>query len=90
MPTSTEAQRIDETKLAAFVAAFRAQYPELAQERQDNSIENIAVRSCEDITYGVDEQRVSAEIRSLASHNGTEPNPTDVRRIYNLVIPACR
>ena len=89
MVPSTEPQRLDETKLAAFVAAFRARYPELARERKDSSIETIAVRSCEDIAHGLDEQRISTEIRSLASYNGTEPNQTDVRGIYEMVTPLC-
>jgi hypothetical protein len=89
MVPSTKPQRLDETKLAAFVAAFRARYPELARERKDSSIETIAVRSCEDIAHGLDEQRISTEIRSLASHNGTEPNQTDVRGIYEMVTPLC-
>lgn len=56
MLTSPEAQRFNETKLGAFVAAFRARYPELAREREDSSIETIAVRSCEDIAHALDEQ----------------------------------
>ena len=87
--TSTEPHRLDEAKLAAFVAALRARYPELAREREDTSIETIAVRTCEDITDGLDEQRLATDIRSLASHDGTEPNETDAQHIYQMVTPVC-
>ncbi|MBS3695707.1 hypothetical protein [Rhodococcus qingshengii] len=86
---STEPHRLDEAKLAAFVVGFRTQFPELAREREDSSIETIAVRSCEDIAHGFEEQRIATEIRSLASHDGTEPNETDVRRIYEILSPVC-
>jgi len=87
--TSTETHRLDEAKLAAFIAAFRARYPKLAREREDTSIETIAVRTCEDITDGLDEQRLATDIRSLASHDGTEPNETDAQHIYQMVTPIC-
>lgn len=87
--TTSTVESLNRARLAAFVVAFRAEYSELAQDRDDASIETIALRSCEDITNGIDDQLVSAEIRSLASNNGTEPDETDVQHIYDMATTVC-
>ncbi|QIX53940.1 hypothetical protein [Rhodococcus sp. DMU1] len=79
----------DKTKLAAFVAAFRTGYSDLAQNRSDEDIEQIVIASCTDLANGVDEQTVTVRIQSLAAHEGTEPTPEQAERLYDLVTPAC-
>ncbi|MCJ0902579.1 hypothetical protein [Rhodococcus sp. ARC_M6] len=81
--------RIDQAKLATFVVAFRTGYSELAQDRDDASIEEIVLESCQDIAAGADEQQVTEEIRNLAAHNGNEPTMDQAERIYDMVTPAC-
>ncbi len=85
----TDLGMIDQAKLAAFVVAFRTGYSELAQDRDDTSIELIVLQSCDDIASGVDEQQVTDEIRTLAAHNGNEPTQDQAERIYDMVTPAC-
>ncbi|MGG7100132.1 hypothetical protein [Rhodococcus sp. 24CO] len=85
----TDLGMIDQAKLASFVVAFRAGYSELAQDRDDSSIELIVLQSCEGIANGVDEQQVTDEIRTLAAHNGNEPTQDQAEQIYDMVTPAC-
>lgn len=77
------------TELNAFVAAFRAGYPKLAQNRNDASIEHIAIEPCIDLANGVDEQTVTATIAALAENQGTIPTPEQTQQIYTLVVPVC-
>jgi hypothetical protein len=80
---------IDQAKLAAFVVAFRTAYPDLAQDREDESIQEIVFTSCNDIAAGVSEQDVTEEIRDLAANNDTEATQAQAEQIYKLVTPAC-
>jgi len=88
-PQSAELGTIDQAKLASFVVAFRTRYSELAQDRDDDSIEAIVLQSCDAIGEGTDEQQVTDEIRTLAAHNGNEPSQDQAAQIYDLVTPAC-
>lgn len=45
----------DDAALAGFVASFRTGYTELAEDRNDDSIEHIAIESCIDLANGADE-----------------------------------
>lgn len=75
--------------LNAFVAVFRARYPELARNRNDASIEHIAIEPCIDLANGVDEQAVTAIIAELAENQGTIPTTEQTQQIYTLVVPVC-
>ncbi len=80
---------LDQAKLASFVVAFRTGYSELAEDRDDESIEAIVLQSCDALGTGTDEQQVTEQIRTLAAHNGNEPTQDQAEQIYNLVTPAC-
>ncbi|AWK74930.1 hypothetical protein CBI38_28580 [Rhodococcus oxybenzonivorans] len=75
--------------LAAFVAAFRTRYPELASNRNDDSIAHIAIEPCIDLANGADEQTVTATITTQAENRGTLPTPEQAQQIYRLVEPIC-
>ncbi|MEU2006910.1 hypothetical protein ACH47B_37550 [Rhodococcus sp. NPDC019627] len=75
--------------LAAFVAAFRTRYPQLASNRNDDSIAHIAIEPCIDLGNGADEQAVTATIAAQAENRGTVPTPEQVQQIYRLVEPIC-
>lgn len=79
----------DDAKLSAFVTAFRAGYPNLADGRNDDDIESIVTDSCAKIDDGADEKAVSEEIANLAENDGTKPTEDQVGTIYNLVKATC-
>ncbi|BCN84007.1 hypothetical protein [Prescottella equi] len=79
----------DQAKLDAFVVAFRSGYSDLSEDRDDHSIENIVIASCNDLANGVSEEQVTEKIRVLAANKGTEPSQDQAERIYDIVTPAC-
>ncbi|NKS72589.1 hypothetical protein GS966_13805 [Rhodococcus hoagii] len=79
----------DQAKLDAFVVAFRSGYSDLSEDRDDDSIENIVIASCNDLANGVSEEQVTERIRVLAANKGTEPSQDQAERIYDIVTPAC-
>ncbi|NKT43046.1 hypothetical protein GS676_09270 [Rhodococcus hoagii] len=79
----------DQAKLDAFVVAFRSGYSDLSEDRDDDSIENIVIASCNDLANGVSEEQVTEKIRVLAANKGTEPSQDQAERIYDIVTPAC-
>ncbi|CAM3052381.1 Lipoprotein [Prescottella defluvii] len=88
--TSTEQLgTIDQAKLDAFVVSFRTGYADLSADRDDDSIENIVITSCNDLANGVREEQVTEKIRVLAANNGTEPSQDQAEQIYDIVTPAC-
>ncbi|MBM4693670.1 hypothetical protein GS434_08045 [Rhodococcus hoagii] len=88
--TSTDQQgTFDQAKLDAFVVAFRSGYSDLSEDRDDDSIENIVIASCNDLANGVSEEQVTEKIRVLAANKGTEPSQDQAERIYDIVTPAC-
>ncbi len=88
--TSTEQLgTFDQAKLSAFVVAFRTGYSDLSENRDDASIENIVITSCNDLANGVDEQQVTEKIVTLAANNEAQPPPEQAEQIYDLVTPAC-
>ena len=86
---SADLGTLDQAKLASFVVAFRSGYSELAEDRDDESIEAIVLQSCDAIGAGTDEQQITEEIRTLAAHNGNEPTQDQAEQIYDLITPAC-
>ncbi|WP_420749721.1 hypothetical protein [Rhodococcus sp. O3] len=88
--TSTdELGAFDQAKLSAFVVAFRTGYSDLSENRDDASIENIVITSCNDLASGADEQQVTQQIMTLAANNDVQPTPEQAEQIYDLVTPAC-
>ncbi len=79
----------DQAKLDAFVVAFRSGYSDLSEDRDDDSIENIVIASCNALANGVSEEQVTEKIRVLAANKGTEPSQDQAERIYDIVTPAC-
>ncbi|WP_145237246.1 hypothetical protein [Prescottella equi] len=79
----------DQAKLDAFVVAFRSGYSDLSEDRDDDSIENIVIASCNDLANGVSEEQVTEKIRVLAANKGTEPSQDQAERIYDIVTPVC-
>ena len=80
---------VDKVKLAAFVAAFRTGYSELARDRSDADIEKIVTDSCARLAAGTDRATVTVELETLAAHAGTTPTPDQAENIYRLLAPAC-
>lgn len=60
----------DQAKLDAFVVAFRTGYSDLSEDRDDDSIENIVIASCNDLANGISEEQVTEKIRVLAANKG--------------------
>ncbi|MBH0120412.1 hypothetical protein ACWDUD_08645 [Rhodococcus sp. NPDC003382] len=88
--TSTdELGAFDQAKLSAFVVAFRTGYSDLSENRDDASIENIVITSCNDLASGADEQQVTQQIMTLAANNDVQPTAEQAEQIYDLVTPAC-
>lgn len=79
----------DDATLAAFVASFRTGYPNLAEGRNDPSIEHIAIEPCIDLANGADKQTVTATITTWAENDGTVPTADQAEQIYLLVVPTC-
>lgn len=80
----------DPAHVAAFVATFRARYPELAVDRNDAEIAGIATQSCDDLGNHVDPDAVSSRIVDRAEHEGRMPTGEQSREIYGLVETVCR
>lgn len=88
--TSTEQLgTVDQAKFDAFVVTFRTGYSDLSEDRDDDSIENIVITSCNDLANGVSEEQVTDKIRVLAANKGTEPSQDQAEQIYDIVTPAC-
>jgi len=79
----------DPARVAAFVASFRAQYPQLTVDRDDGDIAEIATESCEDLGNHVDADAVSSRIVARAGHAGRTPTAEQSREIYGLVATVC-
>jgi len=79
----------DPVRVAAFVASFRAQYPQLAVDRDDGDIAEIATESCEDLGNHVDADAVSSRIVARAAHAGRTPTAEQSREIFGLVATVC-
>lgn len=91
MPTRTTDGMgvVDQAKLTAFVAAFRTRYPDLSRDRDDESIQEIVLDTCDDISEGASEQQINDEIRDNAEHDGAVPTQAEVEQIRQMVTPAC-
>ncbi|MFD6857337.1 hypothetical protein ACFWCF_08350 [Rhodococcus sp. NPDC060090] len=79
----------DSAKLGAFVAAFRAAYPNLSADRETQSIETIVTETCPLIEDGADDAEVNAKVGELAANGSAEPTDDQSARIAQLVRVAC-
>lgn len=79
----------DPAQVAAFVATFRARYPEFAVDRNDAEIAGIATESCDDLGNHVDPDAVSSRIVDRAEYEGRMPTAEQAREIYGLVDTVC-
>ncbi|QBJ97687.1 hypothetical protein ERC79_18370 [Rhodococcus sp. ABRD24] len=79
----------DQAKLTAFVAAFRTAYPNLASDRDDQSIETILEDTCADIDANTSEQELVTKVTQRATNGGTVPTDDQARHILQLVKATC-
>lgn len=75
--------------LDKFVDSFRARYPELSSDRDNTSIENIAIKSCNDLVNGADQGVVLDHIRTYAANLTTDPLPDETGGIYDMITATC-
>ncbi|QCQ90202.1 hypothetical protein [Rhodococcus sp. SGAir0479] len=79
----------DNAKLATFVASFRTFYPNLASDRDDESIETVVKDTCSAIDSGASAEEQVAKVKETAANGGTEPTDEQADRILQMVKPAC-
>ncbi|WP_420751647.1 hypothetical protein [Rhodococcus sp. O3] len=82
-------EAIDQAKLSAFVGTFRTAYPDLAADRDDQSIEKIVTDTCPMIEDGAPQQDIDATVKELATNGSVEPTDDQTARIAQLVQVAC-
>ncbi len=87
--TSRASGAVDAIQSGAFVAAFRAGYPDLSEGRDDAAIEDIYAETCAAIDANVDESTVVSELQVRAGNNGTEATQEQAQQIYNIAKPLC-
>lgn len=75
--------------LDEFVVSFRASYPELSSGRDSTSIENIAIKSCNDLSNGAGPGEVLDHIRTYAANITTFPLPDETSGIYDMITATC-
>lgn len=75
---------------AAFLAAFRKAYPELAANRRDQPIINDINGVCHTLTEGKTDAEVLKYVQGrFVGQDGTEPTTVQAKAILDLVRPAC-
>ncbi|WP_305094297.1 hypothetical protein [Prescottella sp. R16] len=79
----------DNAKLTTFVAAFRAAYPDLARDRDDDSIETIVKDTCTEREDGATDDELLAKVKDVAAYGGTAPSDEQADRILQMVKLAC-
>lgn len=79
----------DDVKVQAFVAAFRAQFGELADGRDDTAITNLLTSTCTEIAGGADESSVVADLEIEAASGDSRPSTEQAQRIYDQARLAC-
>ncbi|MBH0123715.1 hypothetical protein ACWDUD_02540 [Rhodococcus sp. NPDC003382] len=82
-------EAIDQAKLSAFVGTFRTAYPDLAADRETESIEKIVTDTCPMIEDGAPQQDIDATVQELATNGSVEPTDDQAARIAQLVKVAC-
>lgn len=79
----------DDAKMSAFVGAFRAGYPQLAEDRETSSIETIVTETCPLIDGDASDQEVNEKVGELAANGSSVPDDEQAARIAQLVRIAC-
>lgn len=80
---------LDEAKVGTFVAAFRAQFGGLAENRDDNAIKNLLTSTCTEIVNGADESAIVADLEVEAASGGVKPTTEQAQRIFDQAKLAC-
>lgn len=80
---------LEGAKSAAFVASFKAAFPELARGRSDRDITSILDETCVDLQESRDQQDVQEDIKSRAENDETQPTDNQARQIYEMAEVAC-
>lgn len=79
------AGRPDAAHIAAGVAAFKAEFPQLASGRADKGIGNDIDNTCFDIARGEDQSVVLRRVASRFERNGITPDATQAAGIVKMV-----
>ncbi|MDV2476409.1 hypothetical protein ACFWDA_06120 [Rhodococcus zopfii] len=80
---------IDQAKLSAFVGTFRTAYPDLAADRETQSIEKIVTDTCPMIEDQAPQEDIDATVKELATNGSVAPTDDQAARIAQLVKVAC-
>lgn len=80
---------IDQAKLSAFVSTFRTAYPDLAADRETQSIEKIVTDTCPMIEDQAPQEDIDATVKELATNGSVAPTDDQAARIAQLVKVAC-
>ena len=71
---------------AGFVSVVRERVPEVAADRRDEEIEDIARRACASLAAGDDADAVVAETRSLGTMDAEATDQATARELIKLAI----
>ncbi|MGW4341042.1 hypothetical protein ACWEK5_51190 [Rhodococcus koreensis] len=74
---------------AAFVTAFRAQFPEFSTGRKDSPIESLLENTCQEISVGKEQPIIIRNAGKRAEYQGATPTPDQAQAIYDLVASHC-
>ena len=74
---------------AAFVTAFRAQFPEFALGRKDNPIKNLLENTCQEISTNKEPHIIVSNVGKRAANQGVNPTAEQSQAIYDLVASHC-
>ncbi|NLV80685.1 MAG: hypothetical protein GXY65_15380 [Rhodococcus sp.] len=80
---------IDQAQLSAFVAAFRAAYPDLSADRETSSIETIVTETCPLVDEDASDDDIRAKVAETATNGSAEPTDDQVGQITQMVRAAC-
>jgi hypothetical protein len=87
--SSVVQRAVDAAKLGTFVATFRTGYPNLADGRDDASIEAIVTETCPLIDDGASDEEINSRVAELSANGAVTPTDQQVDRITQLVRAAC-
>ena len=84
-PTSPAAPTAAPTG-SRFVAVVRAQLPEVAADRTDEDVRQIAVRACQGLAEGRSSDEIVDEARTLGTLDGEATDAATARELVKLAI----
>lgn len=74
---------------AAFVAAFRAQFPEFALGRKDNPIKNLLENTCQEISIDKEPDIIVSNVGKRAAYQSINPTAEQSQAIFDLAASHC-